>query len=133
MKLKMLLTGYAVLAAAFGAALLVVPSGFASLVGVPQLNVLETLLLQLIGALDIGLGVMCWTARTAEASKARDALILGLTVVNGLAAVVFGLTAVAVGGNLILWASAALDALFAVLFIVTLRQGMSAPTAGPNL
>ena len=74
---------------------------------------------------------MCWNARTAEASKARDALILGLAVINGLLAVVAVLTGMAAAvGHWLLWAHAALYALFTVLFIVTGRQAMSAPTAG---
>ncbi len=130
MNLKMLLSVYAVLMAVVGAGLLVVPSAFMSLYLVPPLDVLETGLARIIGAVSIGLGVMCWTARTAEASVARDALILGLTVVNGLSAVVAVLAGMAAGGNWSIWADAALLGLFMVLFIVTGRQAMSAPTAG---
>ncbi len=130
MTLKMLLSVYAVYVAAFGAAFLVVPSAVMSLYGVPPLDVLEISLTRNIGAVAIGLGVMCWATRTAEASKARDALILGLTVVNGLWAVVAVLTGMAGAGNWLVWVDAALFALLTVLFIVTGRQAMSAPTAG---
>ncbi len=130
MNLKMLLSVYAVFMAAPGVAFLVVPSAVMSLYGVPPLDELATSLAQSIGAMAIGLGVMCWTARTAEASKARDALILGLTVVNGLSAVVAVLTAMAAAGNWLIWADAGLLALFTVLFIVTPRQAMSTSTAG---
>ncbi len=130
MNLKMLLSIYAVFMAVVGAGFLIVPSAVMSLYLVPPLDVLETSLARSIGAMAIGLGVMCWTARTAEASKARDALILGLTVVNGLSAAVAVLTAVAAGGNWSIWADAVLLALFMVLFIVTGRRAMSAPTAG---
>ena len=40
------------------------------------------------GVMALGVGVMCGTARTAEASKARDALILGVIVINALNAVI---------------------------------------------
>ena len=130
MNLKMLLSVYTVFMAT-GVALLVVPSVVMSLYGVRPLDVLETGLARTIGALAFGLGVVCWNARTAEASKARDALILGLTVINGLLAVVAVLTGMAAAvGHWLLWAHAALYALFTVLFIVTGRQAMSAPTAG---
>ena len=131
MNLQMLLSVYTVFLTAPGAALLVVPSVvFSRLYGAQPLDVLEISLARSIGALAIGLGVMCWTARTAEASKARDALILGLTVVNGLGVVVTVLAGMAGGGNWLIWTEAALLALFTVLFIVTSGQAMSAPTAG---
>ncbi len=130
MNLKMLLSVYTVFMAT-GVALLVVPSTVMSLYGVSSPDVLETALARIIGALAFGLGVVCWNARTAEASKARDALILGLTVINGLLAVVAVLTGMAATvGHWLIWADAAIYALFTVLFIVIGRQAMSAPTAG---
>ncbi len=128
MNLKMLLSVYGVFMAT-GVALLVVPSTVMSLYGVSSPDVLETDLARIIGALVFGLGVVCWNARTAEASKARDALILGLTVINGLLAVLSVLNATA-GGHWLHWAGAAFYVLFTVLFIVAGRQAMSDPTAG---
>jgi len=130
MNLKMLLSVYGALMAVGGAAFLVVPSTGMSLYGVSSLDALETALVRSIGALVFGLGVVCWNARTAEASKARDALILGLTVINGLLAVLSVLNLVATGGFWLHWAGAAFYVLFTVLFIVAGRQAMSAPTAG---
>ena len=128
MNLKMLLSVYGIFMAT-GVAALVVPSAVMSLYGVPSLGVLETGLARTIGALAFGLGVVCWTARKAEASEARDALILGLTVMNGLLAVVAVLTGMAVG-HWLLWVDAVIYVLFTVLFIVIGRHAMSAPTAG---
>ena len=129
MKLKMLLSVYAVFLAVVGAGLLIVPSGVFRvyhLVGgdIRPLDELVTSLVQSIGAVAVGLGIMCWTARAAVASRARYALILGLTVVNGLGAVV---TVRAAGGNWLMWTEALLFALLTVLFIVI--GWMSAPTA----
>ncbi len=134
MNLKVLLTVYAVLMAGGGAAYLVVPSALMSLIGLPPLDFLEIMLMRGFGAMSIGVGVMCWTARTAEASKARDALILGLTVISGLFAVVTVLTGIAgegrlVGGPWLIWSQAAFWALFTVLFIVAGRRAMSAPNS----
>ena len=129
MNLKMLLSVYGALIAVSGAAFLVVPSTVMSLYGVSSPDVLETALARIIGAANIGLGVMCWAARSAEASKGRDALILGLTVVNGLWAVVAVLAAMD-AGLWLLWVDAAGFALVAVLFIVAGRRAMSAATAG---
>ena len=134
MTLKMLLSIYTFVLAAFGAPFLVIPSASMSLYGVPALDVLEIILVRDIGAAAIGLGVMCWVARAAEASQARDALILGVTVVNGLWALVAVLAGVADVANWLVWVDAAGFALLTVLFIVTGRQAMSAPTAagGPS-
>ena len=130
MNLKMLLSVYAALMAVSGAAFLVVPSAVPSMFGVRPWDGAEIFLTRIIGALLIGLGVMCWTARTAEASKARDALILGLTVVSGLFTVLSVLIGISNAANWRIWAAAAFHALVTVLFIVTGRQAMSAPTAG---
>jgi hypothetical protein len=130
MTLKMLLSIYTVVLAAFGIPFLVVPSVSMSLYGVPALDALETILVQDIGAAAIGLGVLCWAARTAEASKARDALILGVTVVNGLWALVAVLAGITDAANWLVWVDAAGFSLLTVLFIVTGRQAMSAATAG---
>ena len=130
MNLKMVLSVYGAFMAVSGAAALVAPSALLSLLyGVPPLDAMGLSLVRMLLAADIGLGVMCWTARTAEPSKARDALILGLVVVNGLWAVVAVLAAM--DARLwLLWADAAGFALVAVLFIVAGRRAMSAPTAG---
>ena len=122
MNLKILLSAYAVFATASGAALLLIPSTIfsSSMYGLPPLDDLETSLARSVGAAFVGLGVMCWAARTAEVSKARDALMLGLMVANGLGAVVSAMSA---GGNWVIWAEAGFLALVAVLFIVIGRQG----------
>ncbi len=101
-----------------------------SLIGLPPLDFLEIMLMRGFGAMSIGVGVMCWTARTAEASKA---LILGLTVINGLYAVVAVLPVIAGRGSLFVWTETAWFVLFAVLFIVAGRrarvpEGQSAPS-----
>ena len=123
MNLKMLLTVYALLMLGLGVPHLVVPSAFAGLNGQAPVDYLEILAMRSYGVMLIGVGVMCWTARTAEASKA---LILGLTVINGLIAVVAVLPVIAGRGSLVVWADTALWALFTVLFIVAGR-GASRP------
>ena len=128
MNLKMVLSVYGALMAVGGAAFLVAPSALFSFQYDVELDAVGLSLLRMLLAADIGLGVMCWTARTAEPSKGRDALILGLVVVNGLWAGVMLLTAVDAGAVWSLWVNVAFFSLFAVLFMVTGRQ--AAPTAG---
>ena len=130
MNLKTLLSIYAIILALSGVGTLVLPSRMLDLYGAPPLNPLETGLAQLIGAVTLGLAVMCWTARTAEASKARDALILGLITMHGFGTMVVVLMALSLEANWLIWAHVGFFALFTVLFIVTGRRAMSAPAGG---
>ncbi len=117
--MKILLTVYALLMLGLGVPHLVVPSVVAGLNGQGPVDSLEIVLMRSYGVMCIGVGLMCWTARTAEASKS---LILGLTVINGLYAAVAVLPAIAGRGSLFVWADTALFVLFTVLFIVLGRR-----------
>ena len=110
----------------FGCPALVVPSALAGLMGQGPVDSLDIVGMRSYGVMCIGVGVMCWAARRAEASKARDALILGLTVINGLYAAVAVLPVIAGRGSLFVWAETAWFVLFAVLFIVAGRRVMPA-------
>jgi len=88
MQLTPLLSLYAVVTGLFAVALLIVPSQLMSVYGAAPLDTLQTILSRFIGSLFAGLAVMAWTARASEAGKAREAIVLGLTILNGLSAVV---------------------------------------------
>ncbi len=130
MNLKILLTVYAIWMVGNGVTFLVFPSAVLDFLGVPTPTRFEILLQQTWAATVLGVGVMCWAARTAEASKARDALILGLTVINGLSAMMAMLPILDGDGrgNLLSWLDTAPWALFTVLFIVARRQAGRPPT-----
>src|SRR3989442_8911507 len=87
MQLTPLLSLYAVITAFFGLALLGFPSQLMGVYGA-SLDTLATILSRFIGGLFAGLAVMAWMAGAAEAGKARNAMVLGLTVLNGFSAVV---------------------------------------------
>ncbi len=125
MMLKVLLTVQALWMLVLGVPHLVVPSALADLMGQGPVDSLDIVGMRSYGVMCIGVGVMCWTARRAEASKA---LILGLTVINGLYAVVAVLPVIAGRGSLFVWAETAWFVLFAVLFIVAGRRAMSPRT-----
>lgn len=127
--LKMLLSFYALFLGASAAAFLVGPSEFLSVFGAASLDFIGTFLARIISALLIGIAVMSWAARSAEPSKGRDALILGLTVISGFFTVLGVLAGIA-SANWVVWAATVFHALVTVLFIVIGRQAMSAPTAG---
>ncbi len=130
MNLKMLLSVYAVFLGVGAAAFTVGPSVVMSVFGNPPLDERETFLAWMASAPLIGLAIICWTTRLAEASKTRDAVILGLTVVSGLFTVLGVLAGIANYGNWVVWAATAVHVSFTVLFIVTGRQAMSARAEG---
>lgn len=120
MSLKTLLSGYAAFGAASGVALLLVPSAVMAIYGVPSLDVVETSLARDVGTLMVGLSVMCWVARRAEASTARAALTLGLAVINGLWAVLAAVAGITIGGWFI-WAEVPFFTVLAALFTMAMR------------
>ena len=128
MQFTPLLSLYAVVTGLFAVALLIVPSQLMSVYGAPPLDTLQTILSRFIGGLFAGLAAMAWTARAAEPGKARDAIVLGLTVLNGLSAVVAVLAALSRVFNALAWGQAGLYALFTVLFVIAGRASMSPRT-----
>jgi len=75
-------------------------------------------------SLYIGIAVVNWFARNAEASKGRDAIFLGNTVVFGFLTLLFGLlmfTGEPVAG----WVFVVIHLLFTVAFFVVGRTNMS--------
>ncbi len=132
MQLTPLLSFYAVVTGIFGVALLGVPRQLMGVYGAPPLDTLQMILSRFIGGLFAGLAVMAWSARAAEAGKARDAILLGLTVLNGLSAVVAVVAALSGVFNALAWGQAGLYTLFTVLFVMAGRASMS-PRTGAKM
>lgn len=87
MKINVLLSINSIIALIYCVGLLLVPTFWIGLYGAnPDMQ--ATLLLRLVGALFGGIAVMCWFGRNAEPSKSREAMVLGLTVLNGFAGIV---------------------------------------------
>jgi len=80
---------------------------------------------RVVASLYIGFAVVDWFARSAEASKARDAIFLGNSVAITLAAILFALVALAPGGQAMIWAIVVINLLFAVAFFLVGRANMS--------
>lgn len=129
MKLRALLAVYAVLIAVGGLVSLFVPAPYMSLYGVTDPDTAAIVLLRVVGATGIGLAAMAWYARNADASTARDALVLGLTVMNALTAIVLFTGAWSGGFNALAWVPAALYALFTVLLAIAGRASMAPKSA----
>ena len=75
----------------------------------------------------IGVAVIDWLARDAEASKARDAIILGNTVGFGLS-VLLGISVVLTGNDIVSWVYTGLSLFCLVGFVTVTRANMSVAT-----
>lgn len=128
MNIRTLFTVYAVLLG-FSVVVLFAPKVILiEVYGIAEPSGLEILLYRVINAFGVGLAVMAWFARGAEPSPARDALVLGLAVLNGVSAVAVALGVLAGATNAGPgWATAILFAVFAVLFFVASRAGRRVP------
>jgi succinate-acetate transporter protein len=77
------------------------------------------------GGLFIGLAIVLWFARNAEASKARDAIFLG-NAIGFFINVIFVVVAVITpDGVAMTWGIAVINLLFAICFFVVGRANMS--------
>jgi len=83
MKLPLFLSVKAIISIVCGLALLLIPVIFMGLAGVP-LDPGGAVMAQLVGALLIGIAVMCWTGKNADPSVGREAFVLGLFVADTL-------------------------------------------------
>lgn len=72
----------------------------------------------------IGVVVLDWAARNAEASQARDAIFLGNAVGFGLS-VILGIGVSLTGGQAVSWVFTAISFFCAVGFVVVGRANMS--------
>ena len=122
MKPKLLLTLAAIVLAAVGLYTLISPAAAWALdAGASDLSKAAV---RNAASVFIGLAVVNWFARNADASKARDALFLGNTVGFGLWAVLFGLAMFA-GTPAFGWVFVLIYLLFTVAFFVVGRANMS--------
>ena len=115
MKLKTLLSVYAATALVICLNFLVVPGFWITLYGA-TVDAQAMLLLRLIAALFGGLAVMAWAGRAAAPSPARDAMVQGLIVMNGLATVIAVFGAPSGVYNQFAWGPVGMFALFTLGF-----------------
>lgn len=132
LNLRTLLPIYAVLVLIGGLVAIAVPAPYMSLYGVTAPDAAAVVLLRVVGAAGIGLAVMCWFARNAAASPARDALILGLAVTNALTGIVLVMGALSGSFNALSWMPAAMYLIFAVLFGLAARPAASPQVASAS-
>ena len=124
MKAKRLFSLYAVVSFTICVNFLVIPEFWIELYGAspdPQ----PVFLYRLIAVLFGGMGVMAWAGRTAGRSPSRDAMVVGMAMVNGLA------TAVALSGamagvyNRFAWGTVVMFGLFTIGFTYIAKRRAS--------
>ena len=123
MKPKLLLTIAAIYMGLVGLGYLISPVGIVLGLdqGAPAALIAE---IRIISSTFIGIAVLNWAARNADASKARDAIFLGNTVGFGLAAIL-GIIATLATGQALGWIFVVIAGLFAVGFFIVGRANMS--------
>ena len=123
MKTNKLLITAAIYLALVGLGFLLAPGVmvFGALGGTPATIVAE---LRQYGGSLLGIAVLNWVARNAEASTARDGVFLGNTIGFGLVAV-GGVLRQLSGVLAFGWVFVALNALFAIAFLMVGRANMS--------
>lgn len=125
MKLKTLFLIFAIISLLSGLSLFFFPATLMEFNGVSAVKALEIMLIRFMGGFTFSLGLMIWFARDAEASKARDAIVLGLAIGNAISAIISIWAALTGMFNALIWIEAALFALFAVGFTLRGRASMS--------
>ncbi len=129
MKLNLVLTISAIYMGLVGLGYLLSPATLSFGVVDASASAVLTAFLRIPASTFLGIAVLNWMARNAEASKARDAIALGNTVGFGLAAVL-SVWGALIGSSPIGWVFVVINLLFAVGFFWTGRASMSGGTAG---
>jgi hypothetical protein len=122
MKPKLLFTLSAIYMGLIGFAVLISPVAVMGLDAGTSAHLVAQLRVQ--ASLYIGIAVLNWFTRNAEASKARDSIFLGNTVIFGLMAILFSML-MFTGEPVTGWVIVAIDLFFAIAFFVTGRANMS--------
>ena len=127
MKLNILLSIAAVYMALAGLGFIFAPQAFG--IGAVPTDASPALIayLRLFGSPFLGIAVLNWTARNAEPSTARNAIILG-NIVGFAAIAALDVWGVFSGGRQLTKAFAVIHLLFAVAFMWVGRMSMSAKT-----
>jgi hypothetical protein len=122
MKLSVMFTIAAIVLILTGIAALIVPGAM-----LQTTDVTAIFNSRLAAAAWLSLGVMAWLVRNADASKARDAVVFGYTLLFALWAVVslYGFFLVEMPSHSISWVAAVIQALLAIGFFVAGRASMS--------
>lgn len=121
MKLNVMFTIAAVYGIAIGLFALVAPEAASS----EELSDAVSMGVRFLGVANLGLGIIAWLVRNAEASKTRDGVVLGFTIffaLHALTSLYGGFTDTSTSAH---WFMASLQALIAVGFFTAGKASMS--------
>ena len=113
MKLATFLTIKVIISFAFGIPLVLAPAALTSLYG-HTLDPMGTHMSRYFGAILIGIGLVCWFARSAAESKLRQGITLALFIGDTVAFIVALLWLFEPGAGLLCWVNAAIWLLLAL-------------------
>ncbi len=126
MKLNIVFTIAAILMIVLGLAQLLVPAAMlAATAGGATASSGFLMTIRFTGVEMLGLGLIAWLVRNAEASKARDGVTLGFTIYFALHALTSLYGQFTDMSTSMHWVAATIQALFAVGFFVAGRASMS--------
>ena len=131
MKLNLMFTIAAVYGILLGLFLWLAPAAVFAASGMLTASMPNSLfmLVRFTGVEELGLGIIAWLVRNADASKARNAVALGFTLyfaLHGLTSLYGAFTDPSTSGH---WFMAILQGLIAVGFLIAGRASMSAQTS----
>lgn len=119
--LKPLLSACAAFLVVSGLLLFALPAATFSLYGAISLTLLESVLAQSLGAVMVGLGVVCWLSRTR--AQRRGPVVLGLIVMSALWTVICVRAGLLFDGIWFFWVEAAGFATITLLLAAIWRSG----------
>lgn len=130
MKLATLLIFKSVICLACGAIFVIVPGVLLAIFGVKMLDSSLLLMSQLYGAAFLSIGVVLWLARNDSGSEALRAIVIGVTVGDGVAFVVALMAQLGSAMNGLGWLVVAIYGLFSLGFGYLYFQG-ARPSPNP--
>ena len=126
MKLNVMFTIAAIVMILLGLASLLAPAGMATGAGMGELPSPAFLMtIRFTGVEMLGLGLIAWFVRNAEASKARDGVTLGFTIYFALHALTSLYGQFTDTSTSVHWVAATIQALFAIGFFMASKANMS--------
>lgn len=128
MTLRNLFLTNAIIALLYGIVMLVIPAQFLGFYDV-SVNAGGAVIGQLFGTALVAVGLICWLARDAEESVARDAIVVALLWSDVIGAVVCILAAVSGAVNGLGWTSVALYVMLATGYAYFKYVPQTAPAA----
>ncbi len=115
-----------------GLALLAFPSAVVLLLLGESLSSSGVVIARIAGGGLLGLGIACWFAREAPASRAGIGVAVGFLAYNVVASVTLALAQSASGNRLLLIGAAALHGVLALALVVALTAGSSGRPRAPS-